>query len=1699
MTEPRKLTVAPLSHLWARLTLSCVLALSVVFPAAVNAFELGQRQEIVFVDSALSDREALLRALDLGDSSRDIEVIWLDPSSDGVAQISTALAKRTGIDALHIFSHGEEGGFTIGTTFVDEREARRQATELEGWRASLRPGADLLIYGCRTARGSNGERFLQTLADLTGADVAGSEHLVGSTQSGGEWALGVRAGQIETREAVSAAGREAWPGLLALLGYDSFSYPTGSLDARSGGTGWLDAWAFAGAGSIDVVATGLTHPGGGLVTAGGAVQGNVSGAIPLPGQAVRNLSSSYGAVTETIWVSFLVEPQDMAALSYMGITIGNALADPNTPDITRLFVGYRGTDFNMNSWGHGTDNVVVPGALSGQTAFLVLKLDINEVAGFEVATLYVNPTVGLAAPDVAPSAPKADLDLGTFSTISIGTGHDSFGSNAALVDEIRIGNSYADVASGPPPTATISGTVYTDEGTTNAGAGQTVRLLVNGVSVGNDVTDASGAYSITAAVNPGDAILVYLDQEAIDGTAVTVSDGANLAGLDIYDDYVITRHDNGGALANADMDTALGNYGDPEIHYTVTAGALTVDTLNKLYVPAGHTFAPGADVTADFIKIVGTIDAGANTFSIGQYWDAASGTFNAGTSTVTFVGNAISTFIPGGSTYGSLEINKSSNNRVVTVSSSSLTLAPASSLAITTGIFDLAGNNLDIGAGSSFSNDGILTLQGGETVTNLVNDTDSGSVIYNGGSSYTGLAAGDNYYHLTFENAAGTWTLDNNLDVNSNLNVTDGTLDVSASDYSINVAGDFTKDAEANFVPRSGTVTLDGSNQRISGNPTFFNLVKTVASPDTLTFTAGQTTIVNGTATLQGASGALLSLRSSIPGSSFLFTLGAGATKDISFVDVQDSDASESDAALTPIDPANSVNSGNTVAWFSPTITLSKSADVATAKPGDAITYTLTYGNSSVGDATNLVITDTIPANTTLVPASITGGGTESGGVITWNLGPLAAGQVNRTADFAVTVDAGVLAGVVIDNNATANFDDSGGTPQTPVTSNTANVNVAQAGGVSVQPDQSGNVGSATGNQLSYTFTVTNTGNGNDHFDLGILKSGPDFWIGELYDATGTVLMAQDADADGIWDFVNPAVDFDADGQPDTGTMAAGATLDVILRLTVPAGTTPGDRDVTSLTATSNFDDGFGLATATSVAVSGADTPEISFTKSDTPDPVLSNDKLSYALTYENTGTKIATGVVIVDSIPAGAAYVSSSAFGETGVAIEFSTNNRATWGAEPADPTTVTDIRWIVGNLNKTRDAQVASFDVQPDIALPDGSILVNTATLSSNELPDITVTASTTVRSAVAFTNSTKTVAPTLTSPGATLLYTIFVTNSGAAAGTNVVVTDLLPLETSYVPGSITGAGADDSGAPTLTWNVGVIPAGTTIGPLTYQVIVNNPVAANTFSIQNTASIDSNETLPANTTTATTVLTAAPLFSGSSKTSQDLNAGPLLVGDTIEYRVAVINTGDMNASGVVVTDTVPADTAYVPGSIAGLGADDSAAPNLTWNIGNLAVGVPSVVTFRVTVNGGVPIGTQISNLAQIASDQTAAVSTPPVVNTVGGGTTGSVQSTSPIVPGASVLIRITDADLDTDIATQQSFSETTTNTVTGETELLVYTETGPNTGTFEATVLTVFGVTAGTIDDGVFNVQAGDTLETTYDDVLTSSGAPGSATATT
>jgi len=94
---------------------------------------------------------------------------------------------------------------------------------------------------------------------------------------------------------------------------------------------------------------------------------------------------------------------------------------------------------------------------------------------------------------------------------------------------------------------------------------------------------------------------------------------------------------------------------------------------------------------------------------------------------------------------------------------------------------------------------------------------------------------------------------------------------------------------------------------------------------------------------------------------------------------------------------------GRSYASNGPVLTISKSAP-ASVVSGQNLTYTLTYGNTGSGNATGVVVSDTLPAGTSFV--SVTGGGTLSLGSVLWNIGDLNAGMTAQTVSFTVAVTA---------------------------------------------------------------------------------------------------------------------------------------------------------------------------------------------------------------------------------------------------------------------------------------------------------------------------------------------------------------------------------------------------------------------------------------------------------------------------------------------------------------------------------------------------------------------------------------------------------------------------------------------------------------------------------------------------------------------
>jgi uncharacterized repeat protein (TIGR01451 family) len=95
---------------------------------------------------------------------------------------------------------------------------------------------------------------------------------------------------------------------------------------------------------------------------------------------------------------------------------------------------------------------------------------------------------------------------------------------------------------------------------------------------------------------------------------------------------------------------------------------------------------------------------------------------------------------------------------------------------------------------------------------------------------------------------------------------------------------------------------------------------------------------------------------------------------------------------------------------------------------------------------------------------------------------------------------------------------------------------------------------------------------------------------------------------------------------------------------------------------------------------------------------------------------------------------------------------------------------------------------------------------------------------------------------------------------------------------------------------------------------------------------------------------------------------------GEVVVYTLSYANVGDQDATGVVITDTVPVNTRFVTaGSSAGWSCANLAPAGTACNlsIGNLAAGASGSVTFAVQIDDPLPAGvTFVTNTASIADD---------------------------------------------------------------------------------------------------------------------------------
>ena len=520
----------------------------------------------------------------------------------------------------------------------------------------------------------------------------------------------------------------------------------------------------------------------------------------------------------------------------------------------------------------------------------------------------------------------------------------------ASVDHMRITVYYT-----VPAGITVSGTAYTDEGSTTMGSGRTVRIKVNGAGTYSTSTAADGTYSIADVTigSASDVVTAYLDGASEDAITVTkaADTSTNITGLDLYQDRVIVRHEDSGPITNAN----LGQYDsddDADIPFSSNSNALTVATSTSLYVWSGKTYTPGGTIT---------------TNSSGGDFKLA-----GATSTIDTASSVIG---------GDIVLNATSTLKIT---------------------------------GSVTVNGGDITTAGSATITN---PSGTPTVTLNGTGTIGGGSGSITLYNLSLgATTAGTSTLGTAITVSSTLTVASGhTLDVSSSNYGLSVAGNFAN--SGTFTPRSGTVTLNGANQTLTGTTSFYNLTKNTTSTATLTFPASATTTITNTLNLSGAASNLLSLRSST--TSTQWKVDPQGTRTLSYLDVRDSNNTNATAIETNgLNITDSTNNTNwTFDYVAPTVSsVSASTANGSYKAGDTVSIQVLFSEAVTVTGTPQLTLETGDTDRAVDYAS---GSASSTLTFTYTV---QSGDTSSDLDYATTTSLALNSGTIADaaaNNAT--------------------------------------------------------------------------------------------------------------------------------------------------------------------------------------------------------------------------------------------------------------------------------------------------------------------------------------------------------------------------------------------------------------------------------------------------------------------------------------------------------------------------------------------------------------------------------------------------------------------------------------------------------------------------------------------------------
>jgi uncharacterized repeat protein (TIGR01451 family) len=622
------------------------------------------------------------------------------------------------------------------------------------------------------------------------------------------------------------------------------------------------------------------------------------------------------------------------------------------------------------------------------------------------------------------------------------------------------------------------------------------------------------------------------------------------------------------------------------------------------------------------------------------------------------------------------------------------------------------------------------------------------------------------------------------------------------------------------------------------------------------------------------------------------------------------------------------------------------------AGPDTNVVYTLVVSHASTAPSDPVTFTDTLPGTMTFVSITQTGApfacttpATGAGGTITCTSASMPA---NASTTFTLTghIPAGTASGTQFVNTAvvaTANDQNEENNTATTTTA-VSNANVAVT--------KNGPATGVSGANLTYAINLTN--------------GGPD--VARDVDLTdvipaGTTFVSFTRTA-GVAPFCATP--------PVGGTGTIVCTYDMIpnggssaFTLVVRVGNTTSVTNTATATTTGTFDpDTSNNSQTTTAAITFSS--DLSVTKT-APATATAGTNVTYTISAANGGPSDASNVSVADELPANTTFVS--------VTQNSGPTFNCTTPAVGANGTVTCTIATFAAG-------SAASFTVVARIApsAAAGSVLTNRATIATTT-PD-PAPANNTATAPTAVTTSadlavTKT-GPASANAGANITYTIGVTNNGPSDAVNVSLTDATPAGTTFV--SLTQTAGPTftctppaGSPPAFNCTIATFASGAT-ATFTYVVNVSS-ATPNGRVITNTAAVSSPTSDPAGANnTATTNATT-----GVSADVAVAKSGPLsaAAGTNATYTITATNNGPSDASNVSLTDATPANTTFVSMTQTGgptftCTPPAGTPPAVNCTIATFVSGATATFTYVVSVSPAATNGTQLTNVATIASTTT-------------------------------------------------------------------------------------------------------------------------------